>query len=210
MRQAMRIGVDFDNTIVDYDRLFHKVALEGGHVPSDCSPSKVSVRDYLRKIAKEDVWTEMQGYVYGARMGEAHVFPGVTDFLRWTQNIGIDLLIISHKTRHPFLGPRYDLHQAARSWVETALRDENGQLVFPEQIYFELTKEAKLDRIARTNCDYFIDDLPEILLASGFPIFTQPILFDPEGLNRDSKTLTPMLSWHDIQEYMEAQCQKVR
>ena len=29
----MRIGIDFDNTIVSYDTLFHKVAVEQGAVP---------------------------------------------------------------------------------------------------------------------------------------------------------------------------------
>jgi hypothetical protein len=206
----MRIGIDFDNTIVSYDRLFHKVALEGGHVPLDCPPSKISVRDHLRKIAKEDTWTEMQGYVYGARMKEADIFTGVLDFMRWAGDTGVELFIISHKTRHPFIGPRYDLHQAALDWVRDSLCDESGPLVSPGQIYFELTKDAKLERISQTRCDYFIDDLPEILLASGFPVSTQRILFDPEGLNREAATIVPMPSWNDIQAYMEAQCQKAR
>jgi len=38
--------------------------------------SKLAVRDHLRGIDQEDVWTEMQGYVYGARMDEAAMYPG--------------------------------------------------------------------------------------------------------------------------------------
>ena len=67
----MRIGLDFDNTIVSYDALFHKVARERDCVPAATPVNKVAVRDYLRGVNQEDVWTAMQGYVYGARMDEA-------------------------------------------------------------------------------------------------------------------------------------------
>ena len=41
----MRIGLDFDNTIVTYDSLFHKVATEQGLVPASLPVSKLAVRD---------------------------------------------------------------------------------------------------------------------------------------------------------------------
>ena len=177
----MRIGIDFDNTIVSYDALFHKVALEQGLVPPETPVNKVAVRDHLRRIGQEDRWTEMQGYVYGARMDEALAYEGVIDFIRRAGTLGHQVIIISHKTRHPFLGPQYDLHTAARSWIEHHLL-WNGQALLPdERIFFELTKQEKLARIAACGCDSFIDDLPEILLADGFPNQTARLLFDPEG-----------------------------
>lgn len=177
----MRIGIDFDNTIVSYDALFHKVALEQGLVPPETPVNKVAVRDHLRRIGQEDRWTEMQGYVYGARMDEALAYEGVIDFIRRAGTLGHQVIIISHKTRHPFLGPQYDLHAAARSWIEHHLL-WNGQALLPdERIFFELTKQEKLARIAACGCDSFIDDLPEILLADGFPAQTARLLFDPEG-----------------------------
>ena len=51
----MLIGIDFDNTIVSYDKLFYKVALEGAHIPEDIEPTKLQVRDYLRQINNEDI-----------------------------------------------------------------------------------------------------------------------------------------------------------
>ena len=36
----MRIGVDFDNTIVCYDTLFHRLAVEEGLIPPDIPPRK--------------------------------------------------------------------------------------------------------------------------------------------------------------------------
>ena len=177
----MRIGLDFDNTIVSYDALFHKVARERDLVPPETAINKVAVREYLRRIDKEDAWTELQGYVYGARMDEAEAYPGVIEFLRWAEQAGHDLAIVSHKTKYPFLGPQYDLHAAAQAWVERHLCEHGSPLIPVGQVFFELTKEEKLARIGNFRCGIFLDDLPEILHASGFPASTRRVLFDPEG-----------------------------
>jgi hypothetical protein len=201
----MRLGIDFDNTIVSYDALFHKVALEQGAVPSACAVSKLAVRDHLRGGGKEDVWTAMQGYVYGARMDEAEAFPGVLDFLAWARDAGITLAIISHRTRYPYLGPRYDLHDAARSWVETHLRRGECPLVPADCVFFTLTREEKLRCIADWRCDYFIDDLPEVLEAPAFPAGTVKLLFDPDGAHET--TAERLRDWSGVRRYFEYKCQ---
>jgi hypothetical protein len=177
----MRIGLDFDNTIVGYDRLFHRIALEQGVIPAGLPESKLAVRDHLRSIGREPVWTEMQGRVYGARMDEATAYPGVHAFLRAARGAGWPVAIISHKTLHPFIGPAYDLHTAARGWIERHLVEDGRPLVDPAQVFFETTKESKLARIAAWQATHFVDDLPEILRAPGFPPAARPILFDPDG-----------------------------
>lgn len=201
-----RLGLDFDNTIVSYDSLFHKVAREGGWIPETLPPSKVLVRDHLRKIGEEDVFTEMQGLVYGARMAEAEAFPGVYDFMRWARDKGIELFIVSHKTRYPFLGPRYDLHEAARKWIERLLRDEHGPFVEPPNVFFELTKEEKCARLGTLGCTWFVDDLPEILAAPGFPKNVVPLLFDPDGHHPESP-FASIRSWVDLKLFIAAKWQ---
>lgn len=193
----MRIGLDFDNTIVSYDALFHKVAREQDVVPPETSINKLAVRDYLRRIDREEIWTEMQGTVYGARMDEAPTYPGVIEFLRWAGQAGHELAIVSHKTKYPFLGPQYDLHAAARGWVERHLIENGSPLIPAAQVFFELTKEEKLARIGDFGCDVFLDDLPEILQASGFPASTRRILFDPEGHHAVAAlpSITVVQSW---------------
>ncbi len=205
----MRVGLDFDNTIVSYDSLFHKVALEGGWISADVPVSKVSVRDHLRRIGKEEVWTEMQGYVYGGRMAEAEAFPGVTAFLLWTRANSIPVSIVSHKTRHPFLGHKYDLHEAARNWIDQCLHDADGPFVKPERVFFELTKEDKVRRIGDEGCSLYVDDLPEILLAPGFPTATSPLLFDPDGHHNDS-TLPRAANWGEVRQKVEDLWQQTR
>jgi hypothetical protein len=200
----MRIGIDFDNTIVSYDALFYKVAREQDVVPADTPVNKVAVRDYLRQVGKEDVWTAMQGYVYGARMDEAIAYPGVLKFLYQAGQAGHALAIVSHKTKHPFLGPQYDLHAAARGWVKQHLHRDGVPLVAADNVFFELTKDAKLQRATQWGCDLFIDDLPEILLAPSFPAGAQRVLFDPESHHRaaDVPGCQVVQSWAALRQYV--------
>lgn len=177
----MRIGLDFDNTIVSYDLLFHKVAVEQGHVPASIVRSKLAVRDRLRADGKEAVWVALQGHVYGARMMEAEPFPHAVEFLRDAARHGVEATIVSHKTRHPFAGPAYDLHRAAREWIAAHLVADGVPVLPEERIFFELTREAKLSRIAACRFDLFVDDLPEVLTDPAFPQVTLPVLFDPTG-----------------------------
>lgn len=203
----MRVGLDFDNTVVGYDSLFHKVAAEAGWIPPGFPVSKVKVRDHLRRIDKEAAWTEMQGYVYGARMAEAEAYPGLAEFLAWARTAGVEVAIISHKTRYPFLGPRYDLHAAARTWISQSLRRGGEPLVRSEDVFFEPTKEEKLRRIGAWGCDLYVDDLPEILLAPDFPAATDRLLFDPEGHHRDTG-LARAADWREVRREVETRCRR--
>ena len=202
-KAALRLGIDFDNTIVSYDALFHKVACEGKWIPEDLPVSKLSVRDYLRGIGKEPVWTEMQGVVYGARIQEAEAFPGVHEFMRWARGADLPMCIVSHKTMYPFIGPKYDLHEAARGWIRTHLGDEDGPFVDPKNVFFELTKEEKCARVAALGCTTFVDDLPELLLGSGFPKSTEPLLFDPDG-HHAGLDLLRIRNWQELHNLIQS------
>jgi hypothetical protein len=205
----MHVGLDFDNTIVSYDALFHKVAGELSLIPEDTPVSKLRVRDYLRDTGREALWTEMQGTVYGKRMAEADSFPGVHALLHWARAGGIVVSIVSHKTRYPYLGPQYDLHAAARGWIEQSLRDNRGPLVAPGNVYFELTKEEKIARIVAIGCDIYVDDLPEILLAPEFPAGVERFLFDPDDHHRETGLLR-VADWAGIRALLEQRWRRTR
>lgn len=170
------IGIDFDNTIVRYDEVFHQVARETGLIPDNIPVKKEAVRDYLRSVGKEDDWTALQGLVYGARMHLARAFDGVMEFISRAIRSGHTIYIISHKTRYPFLGEKYDLHESARNWLkEQGFFQAVG--MHEDQAFFELTKEAKIQRIISQGCEIFIDDLPEILDHPLFPQKVRKFLF---------------------------------
>ena len=178
----MRIGIDFDNTIACYDGVFHAAALERGLIPADLGRDKNSVRDHLNGSGRKDDFTELQGYVYGARMDLVSPYPGFSEFIADARKAGHDLFIVSHKTRHPILGPQHDMHAAARGFLtDRALMGSGATQIAPDRVFFELTKDEKVARAHALGCEVFIDDLPEILAMSGFPAGMRKVLFDPES-----------------------------
>lgn len=199
----MKVGIDFDNTLVSYESVFHKVALEKGYIDAGVSKSKLAVRENLRARDMEDVWTELQGYVYGACMDQADIFPCVIETLSWARENSVEVAIVSHKTRFPYLGPAYDLHRAAGEWIEKTLRDADGPLVCPEHLYFREAVDEKIACIAEIGCDVFIDDLPEILLAPTFPTAARRYLFDPDGVHAPIEGIVSVASWIEFLEHLK-------
>lgn len=197
-QEPVSVGIDFDNTIVCFDGLFREVAVEQGLVPADLPASKTSVRDYLRKEGREPVWTELQGHVYGVALKRAKPFPGVLDFVRRCGAEKRRWFVVSHKTKHPFLGPKHDLHAAAWAWLE-----DNGFFA-PEtglqrdRVFFELSKKEKLDRIGAVGCGVFIDDLPEFLEETGFPSAVTRVLFDPNNEYPSFRRFARARSWTEV------------
>ena len=196
------IGVDFDNTIVRYDDVFGRVALDMGLVPPRAATSKTAVRDHLRAAGEEDRWTELQGFVYGARMPDAPAFAGVVEFFSRCRVEGVPVAIVSHRTRFPYLGERHDLHAAARDWLARHGFHDADRVGLPvERVFFEETKEAKLARIAALGCTTFIDDLPELLADPRFPAGVRRILFDPLGVHAPPAGVAVAATWaavHDL------------
>lgn len=184
----MIIGIDFDNTLVCYDGLFQRAALDQQLIPATLPPNKNAVRDYLRRVGREDDWTQLQGVVYGPRLKEAAAFPGALAFLQSATKAGHEAFIVSHKTQFPYRGEPHDLHLAARSWVAA-----NCPAI---PAYFEPTLPGKLARIAELHCDIFIDDLPEVLTHPEFPQTTQPVLFDPAGAFLPEGPVARIQSWN--------------
>lgn len=194
----MLIGLDFDNTIVDYDDLFFHVAKQEKLIPSTIKSTKLGVREFLRENNKEKAWTELQGLVYGKEMHKALVFSGVKRCLFALKSRGVELAIISHKTKYPYLGPRYDLHCAARRWIDANLVFKKASLIKPDLIFFKETMQEKISLIAELNCSVFIDDLPEILTHSDFPENVQRLLFDPKKSHVTPDKCITVSSWKQI------------
>jgi hypothetical protein len=197
----MLIGIDFDNTIACYDRLFHRLAVERDLIPRDLACTKQAVRDHLRECGREDEWTELQGIAYGPRIIEAEPFPGVLDFLSRCRSEAIEVAIISHKSRHPYCGEQFDLHAAARSFLDARGFFATARTgLDPGRVYFERTLPSKLGRIRAAGCTAFVDDLPEVLCERDFPVEVRRVLFDPANRHSTDSRVIRVTSWFECAE----------
>jgi len=177
--RGIRVGVDFDNTIVCYDALFHRCARERGLIPEGVPPTKQAIREYLWNLPGGNTpWTELQSEVYGRRILEADPFPGVREcFARcWAADMRVS--VISHKDRFPALGEKTDLRAAARMWLEAK---GFARLLAESAVFFEDSREAKILRIQAERCDGFVDDLAELFGDPAFPQGVRKMLFAPSG-----------------------------
>lgn len=194
----MIIGVDFDNTIVCYDKLFYEVALKKNLIPKNVPSIKEDIRNYLRRKNKERLWTELQGHVYGPYIFNAKPFRGVKNFFAYCKKNKILVYILSHKTLFPFLGLKHNLHEYAHQWLERQGFYDSKIGLSKKNVFFELTKEGKLSRIKKQKCTHFIDDLPEFLLEEKFPSEVKKILFDPNGKYKHNSNFESVSSWTEM------------
>jgi len=198
----MRIGIDFDNTIVGYDDVFVDLARRAGLVDDSFRGGKQALRDTLRaREGGEEAWQLLQGRVYGAGMPAAKLIDGVDAFLRRCRSSGENVFIISHKTEYGHGDPeRINLRQAALAWMASrGFFADSGYGLRRENIFFDATREEKLARITALQCDVFIDDLDEVLSAPSFPAGVRRILF-AQTRNGNDMELVHCRTWAEIHE----------
>ena len=180
----MRLGIDFDNTIASYDELFGRLARECGLLDGDVPAGKTAVRDAVRRgPAGEAGWQRLQALAYGHRVGEAVPFDGVAGVLAACRRAGLDLCIVSHKTRRAASEPDGpDLRQAALDWMAACGLFGPATGLSAARVTFCDTRAEKLAVIRRLGCTHFIDDLPELFREPAFPAGVCRLLFDPAEL----------------------------
>jgi hypothetical protein len=178
--KPMRIGIDFDNTLIGYDGVFLAAAQERKLLHCGFAGNKQAVRDAIRLLPGGELsWQQLQGYVYGKGIEGAVMFEGVDAFLRRCRAAGHDVFVVSHKTQFGHHDPdRVNLRAAALSWMEARGFFAPDTYAIPrDNIFFESSRAQKLERIAALECAYFIDDLAEVLTDPDFPPGVNRLLF---------------------------------
>lgn len=166
----LRIGIDLDNTLIDYDRVFCDVSIDWGLVPAEFAGSKRDVRDHIRSTGDGEVaWQRLQAHVYGPAILGARVADGAALFIQRARDRGAELTIVSHKTARANLNAHdVNLRDAALGWLRA--NGIAGPNAVPESnVYFEDTRAGKIARIVALRCTHFIDDLEEVFDDPAFP-----------------------------------------
>ncbi len=196
------IGVDFDNTLVSYDRVFWKIAKRLKFIDKDIFCDKKNIRDAIRSLpGGERKWQEVQAYVYGKAMDEAILIDGVQKFFQMCQRLGARAYIISHKTKFAAQDTeKINLRQVALDWMaQKGFFDSKGLGFSADQVFFESTRQKKIQRIKKLGCTHFIDDLEEIFYEKSFPQGVKKILYCPQSKNSFASEVKAFKTWASIQ-----------
>ncbi len=198
---TMQIGIDFDNTIIDYNDLLISMVKER-HWLSDINlKSKKQIKDSLHRqpdgITK---WKTLQTLLYGELIEKAKIMKGILPFLEKCLRNKISVFIISHKTHYAEMNPEIDLRQAALSWLKSN-RFFNPDLtnLHRGSIYFENTQKDKVKRIKKLKCTHFIDDLEEVLSHPEFPADVKRYHLSKDTVNHNNKLFLSFSNWKEIE-----------
>ena len=151
----MHIGIDFDNTIANYDRLLADLAVEEGHLALRPEGGKRIIRDLVRGQDEGEIaWQKLQALAFGPRIGGAVMMEGFSTFVAQCKRRDVAVFIVSHKTRFAAqdrLG--VDLHEATLGWMEGNGFFSSDGLGMPpprERIFrAHARQESRTDRGAR-------------------------------------------------------------
>lgn len=202
---SRKIGIDFDNTIVSYDDIFYKIALQRELIERNCPRNKREIRDRIRFLPNgEEKWQKVQAVVYGPAMGEARLIDGVKEFFTLCMDHNVSTYIVSHKTEYA----NYDetatnLRSAAMTWMgEAGFFSAEGLGLKREDIFFESTRLEKVWRISKLNCSHFIDDLVEVFQEDAFPQYVEQILYAPRSQCNVKSSMRVAATWEQIGSYV--------
>lgn len=205
VERAPVIGVDFDNTIAGYDELMHAIALERGLIAPGVARSKKAIRDAIRALPDgETHWRGLQVTAYGPQMKQARLIDGVREFFESCRRLAVPVYIVSHKTVYANFGEaNVNLRTAALAWLDDqGFFDPRGIALDKADVYFESTRDEKIERICRLGVSDFVDDLDETFLEASFPPDVRKILFATDGRTLNVAGLVAFRTWQEIRAYL--------
>ena len=197
----LRIGLDFDNTIANYDQAFPEVARILGYETNNLNAT-LNKRDLKLKLLKQPdgdtAWQKVQGLVYGKFIDLASLYHGVYEFVLRALASGHKIFIVSHKTElGHFDESRTPLRQAATAWlINQKLVGDSDSKIKLQNIYYAETRDEKINKIVELQLDVFIDDLDEVLSDRSFPKSTRKILFG--SVETTSEEILAIQSWREV------------
>ena len=181
MRTRLRkFGFDLDNTIVDYSIAVEKYCF-------DNSLKACQSIEELRKLLQEAdysgrLWQIAQGWLYTDGLSYAKPAHGVLDLCEYLATNNFEMFIVSHKSTHtPVFCGHKPLRDVATNWISN--RGLSNYFLETKNIYYEDSRELKIERIKSLNLDYFVDDLVQIFQDPHFPQEIAKFLLSTKPVN---------------------------
>ena len=179
------IGIDLDNTIINYEKSFIIIAKKLKLIDDifinkkikNMNDSKSIIKNYLIKKNKQRDWEFLQGQVYGKYINLASINENFYKFLILCNINNYKVYIISHKSTYGhFDHNKINLKKKSINFLKSKKIIHNAYGIHEKSIYFCQNQELKIKNIYNLKCNYFIDDLEEIFTNKSFPKTTNKIL----------------------------------
>ncbi len=156
----MRLGIDLDTVLVDYDRPLAVAAAERGLLPTGFAGTR---RDLSRLVVALPgggaEWRRLMAVAQGRLMGLAELAGGAAAVLCACRDRGIDVVLVSLRPAVAAFDPdRTDLWAAATAWLARhgAFRAD-GFAIPHGNLVFVASRRGRLDAIVGCGCTHFID-----------------------------------------------------
>jgi|AntAceMinimDraft_12_1070368.scaffolds.fasta_scaffold06597_4 hypothetical protein len=194
----MKIGLDIDNSILDYSRPLALAAfgILGLKLPRGVTKQKAKL--IIVNHAGEPAWTRLQGEIYGDYSRFSSLYAGLTNFLVRLWEVGHQPILISHKTQFAIAGGKTDLRQHAMLNLDRlglfGLRED---FIVPDQVIFCETEEQKIREIDTSGVSVFIDDLAKVLVRISSRV--EGIHIHCDGDHEHEHFFRCVNSWDEIQ-----------
>lgn len=181
--EVRRLGLDLDNTLIDYTVSCKSLAPNFGINKS--SATRDLIRSHLRHPDNDEEWQRFQSLLYTDGLDSAQPAPGAVELIRGCKNRGLEVFIVSHKTKS---GPERfgarNLRAPALQWLTKHNLVPN--LIPKHHVFFTDSVDAKVESIANLRLDVFVDDLPELLSHPKWPSSTLGLRFCLTSVGDDS------------------------
>jgi hypothetical protein len=200
MGRASRIGLDLDNTVIDYSPAYRTIAEKMG-LPEGFV-DRESIRPLLRASEVDDIeWQRFQSLLYTDGLDFARPAAGLSDFLNLCASLNVCVFIVSHKTATtPMQFGARNLRTPALEWLLG--QDIVPRFVQDADVFFCSTREEKVQKISALGCEVFVDDLIEVLEHPDLPIEikrfhyqSDPSAFGDPALGVQPANFKSLLAW---------------
>ena len=197
----MIVGIDLDNTIINYDKTFFKIALNKKLINKNNKFSKEILKEKIIKRKGIEQWKAIQGVAYGENINDSSIMDFFYDFIVLSKIRKIKIYIISHKTKFGHYDKKkIQLREKAILFlISKKIINSNISKIKKSDIFFCNTLEEKINKIKQLKCDYFIDDLFKVVNNKNFPKKTTPIYFNRNQVEiKKSNKIINVNSWSEI------------
>ena len=158
----MIFGFDFDNTLINYDKVFFKEALKENLISKKTKKEKINIKNTILKKKNLKAWQYLQSVVYSQKINYAVPNRELLSVLRLLKKKKIKYFVVSHKTKFPYFGKKINLHNISRKWLDKNIFNKKNNLKKCDY-FFEETIPNKIKRIKKLKITHFVDDLKEII-----------------------------------------------